>query len=48
MEIEVILGTPLKRAKAKGLSVPHLELIHSICSAANAQIMNQQSKKSQL
>ncbi|KAI8636047.1 2-dehydropantoate 2-reductase [Parasitella parasitica] len=48
MEIEVILGTPLRRAKAKGLSVPHLELIHSLCSATNAQIMNQQSKKSQL
>lgn len=48
MEIEVILGTPLRRAKAKGLSVPNLELIHSLCSATNALIMQQQSKKSQL
>ncbi|CAO0790985.1 unnamed protein product [Mucor circinelloides] len=48
MEIEVILGTPLRRAKAKGLSVPNLELIHSLCSATNAMIMHQQSKKSQL
>jgi 2-dehydropantoate 2-reductase len=47
MEVEVILGTPLKRAKAKGLHVPHLELIHSICSATNALSLAQ-SKKSQL
>jgi hypothetical protein len=39
MEIEVILGVPLKRAKAKGLSVPHLEFMHSLCSATNALIL---------
>ncbi|KAI7904223.1 2-dehydropantoate 2-reductase [Cokeromyces recurvatus] len=39
MEIEVILGVPLKRAKAKGLQVPNLELMHSLCSATNALIM---------
>ncbi|KAI8073449.1 2-dehydropantoate 2-reductase [Gilbertella persicaria] len=44
MEIEVILGTPLKRAKAKGLNVPFLESIHALCSAANAHIMNQNKK----
>jgi 2-dehydropantoate 2-reductase len=47
MEIEVILGVPLKRAKAKGLEVPHLDLIHSVCSATNASILNQ-NKKAQL
>jgi 2-dehydropantoate 2-reductase len=39
MEIEVILGVPLKRAKAKGLNVPHLEFMHSLCSATNALIL---------
>jgi 2-dehydropantoate 2-reductase len=36
MEVEVILGTPLKRAQAKGLKLPHLELTYSLCSATNA------------
>ncbi|KAI9265982.1 2-dehydropantoate 2-reductase [Sporodiniella umbellata] len=40
MEIEAILGAPLKRAKARGLSVPRLETVHSICSAANQHILN--------
>lgn len=40
MEVEVILGVPLKRAKAKGLNVPHLEFIYSICSATNALILS--------
>lgn len=44
MEIEVILGVPLKRAKAKGLEVPHLDLIHSLCSATNAHIVNQSKR----
>ena len=39
MEVEVILGTPLKRAKAKGLAVPHLETMHAILSAINAQMI---------
>ncbi|KAI8068935.1 2-dehydropantoate 2-reductase [Thamnidium elegans] len=47
MEVEVILGTPLKRAKAKGLKVPYLELIHSVCSASNSFALKQ-SKKAQL
>lgn len=46
MEVEVILGTPLREAKAKGLAVPHLELMHDICSAANAKTLL--DKKSQL
>ncbi|KAI8389504.1 2-dehydropantoate 2-reductase [Blakeslea trispora] len=41
MEVEVILGTPLKRAKAKGVQVPHLETMHSILSAINAQLIQQ-------
>ncbi|CAO3700803.1 unnamed protein product [Rhizopus stolonifer] len=45
MEIEVILGCPLKRAKAKGLSVPRLEMTHSICSAANQHILNGKAKR---
>ncbi|CAO3667441.1 unnamed protein product [Rhizopus stolonifer] len=44
MEIEVILGTALKRAKAKGLSVPQLEMLHSICSVANNHILSEVSK----
>ncbi|KAG2200086.1 hypothetical protein INT47_007731 [Mucor saturninus] len=36
MEVEVILGTPLKRGQAKGLALPHLELTYALCSAANA------------
>ncbi|KAI8972648.1 2-dehydropantoate 2-reductase [Pilobolus umbonatus] len=40
MEIEVILGTPLRRAKAKGLTVPSLELMYYLCSAMNSHIMN--------
>ncbi|ORX93067.1 2-dehydropantoate 2-reductase [Basidiobolus meristosporus CBS 931.73] len=44
MEVEAILGTPLKRAKAKGLDVPHLELTHSICSAVNALNLQQKSQ----
>lgn len=41
MEVEVILGTPLKRAKAKGLKVPFLDFIHSVCSATNALTLKQ-------
>ncbi|KAI9470535.1 MAG: 2-dehydropantoate 2-reductase [Benjaminiella poitrasii] len=40
MEVEVILGTPLKQAKQKGLQVPNLELMHSLCSATNALIIS--------
>jgi 2-dehydropantoate 2-reductase len=40
MEIEAILGNALKRAKARGLSVPQLEMVYSICSAANQHIIN--------
>lgn len=47
MEVEVILGTPLRRAQAKGLKLPHLELTYSICSAANASSAIR-SKKSAL
>ncbi|ORZ25371.1 ketopantoate reductase PanE/ApbA-domain-containing protein [Absidia repens] len=46
MEVEVILGTPLREAKAKGLAVPYLEVMHDICSAANAKTLL--DKKSQL
>ncbi|RCH81650.1 hypothetical protein CU097_002872 [Rhizopus azygosporus] len=44
MEIAVILGTPLKRAKERGLSVPHLEMMYSICSATNQHIIHSMSK----
>lgn len=37
MEVEVILGAPLRRAKDKGMDVPYLELIYNLCSAANAR-----------
>ncbi|KAG1119223.1 hypothetical protein G6F40_001606 [Rhizopus arrhizus] len=40
MEIEAILGNALKRAKARGLNVPQLEMVYSICSAANQHIIN--------
>ncbi|KAG0178875.1 hypothetical protein DFQ28_006838 [Apophysomyces sp. BC1034] len=40
MEVEVILGTPLRRAKAKGLQVPHLETLHDLCSALNSRALN--------
>ncbi|CAO3630366.1 unnamed protein product [Cunninghamella blakesleeana] len=39
MEVTAILGAPLRYAKAKGLEVPHLELIHQLCSAANAKTL---------
>jgi 2-dehydropantoate 2-reductase len=48
MEIEVILGTPLKRAEAKGLKVPHLSLIYSICNATNAFNIEQSKKPGRL
>lgn len=48
MEIEVILGTPLRRAEAKGLKTPHLSLVHSICSATNAFLLEQSKKPSRL
>lgn len=44
MEIEVILGAPLKRAQARRLSVPQLDMMYSICSAANQHILNKISK----
>jgi 2-dehydropantoate 2-reductase len=40
MEIEVILGVPMKRAQAKGVAVPHLETVYHVCSAANYRIIN--------
>jgi 2-dehydropantoate 2-reductase len=36
MEVEVILGNPLRLAQKNGVSVPYLESIYSICSAINA------------
>ncbi|KAG2223152.1 hypothetical protein INT45_005708, partial [Circinella minor] len=33
MEISVILGTPLRRAKAKGMEVPNLEMMYNILMA---------------
>jgi len=36
MEIEVILGNPLRRAKENGVEVPYLESLYAICSAINA------------
>ncbi|KAI9289191.1 2-dehydropantoate 2-reductase [Umbelopsis sp. AD052] len=36
MEVEVIVGNPLRLAQKNGVSVPYLESIYSICSAINA------------
>ncbi|KAI8148659.1 2-dehydropantoate 2-reductase [Fennellomyces sp. T-0311] len=38
MEISVILGTPLRRAKAKGMSVPNLEMMHDLLMAIQSSI----------
>ncbi|KAI8370341.1 2-dehydropantoate 2-reductase [Radiomyces spectabilis] len=46
MEVEVILGTAVRRAKEKGVDIPHLETIYNMASAINAHTM--ESKKSQL
>ncbi|KAI7868795.1 2-dehydropantoate 2-reductase [Spinellus fusiger] len=43
MEVEAILGVPLRRAKEAGLQVPRLELLYSICSAINKLIINKKS-----
>ncbi|KAI9033942.1 ketopantoate reductase PanE/ApbA-domain-containing protein [Phycomyces nitens] len=44
MEVEVILGTPLRRAALKGLSVPHLEMMHDLCSAINSHNMYEKAQ----
>lgn len=41
VEVEVILGTHLRSVKAKGLKVPHLQHIYSLCSAIKVFLMNQ-------
>jgi 2-dehydropantoate 2-reductase len=41
LEVEVILGNPLRLAQKNGISVPYLESLYSICSAINA---NKQGK----
>jgi 2-dehydropantoate 2-reductase len=41
MEVEVILGNPLRLAQKNGVNVPYLESLYSICSAINA---NKQGK----
>ncbi|GAB5589821.1 hypothetical protein Unana1_04721 [Umbelopsis nana] len=35
METEVILGNAVRRAKAKGVSVPYLETMYALCSTIN-------------
>ncbi|KAI8889188.1 2-dehydropantoate 2-reductase [Backusella circina FSU 941] len=40
MEISHILGVPLKRAKAMGLDVPHLESVFNIANMINARLIN--------
>ncbi|ORX58118.1 2-dehydropantoate 2-reductase [Hesseltinella vesiculosa] len=42
MEVEVILGTALRRAKEKGVAVPYLETAYDLCTALNA--LNLRSK----
>lgn len=37
METEVIFGNAVRRAKAKGVSVPYLETMYTICSTVNAK-----------
>jgi 2-dehydropantoate 2-reductase len=37
MEREVIFGNAVRRAKAKGVSVPYLETMYTICSTVNAK-----------
>ncbi|KAL0095972.1 2-dehydropantoate 2-reductase [Phycomyces blakesleeanus] len=44
MEVEVILGTPLRRAISKGLNVPHLEMMHDLCSAINSHTMHEKAQ----
>ena len=38
MEVGVILGTPLRRAKAKGMKVPNLEMMHDMLMAIQKTI----------
>ncbi|KAM3580302.1 hypothetical protein VKS41_007539 [Umbelopsis sp. WA50703] len=35
MEVEVILGNPVRRAEANNVSVPYLDSIYAVCSAIN-------------
>ncbi|KAI9271327.1 2-dehydropantoate 2-reductase [Sporodiniella umbellata] len=44
MEIEALLGAPLKRAKAKKLAVPYLEKIYTECYTINQQIIKSTPK----
>ncbi|KAJ2959726.1 hypothetical protein NQZ79_g4825 [Umbelopsis isabellina] len=37
MEVEVILGTALRRAKQKNVNVPYLETMYAVCSALNSK-----------
>lgn len=41
MEVGVILGTPLKRARALGVQVPKLEMVHNLCYSMNTHTINQ-------
>ncbi|CDH51152.1 2-dehydropantoate 2-reductase [Lichtheimia corymbifera JMRC:FSU:9682] len=41
MEVGVILGSPLKRAKALGVKVPKLEMVHNLCYSMNVHTLNQ-------
>ncbi|KAI9319085.1 2-dehydropantoate 2-reductase [Dichotomocladium elegans] len=45
MEVEAILGTPLRRAKALGVKVPNLEMIYNLCSSANAHTLNMRARE---
>lgn len=35
MEVEVILGNAYREAKAKGVAVPYMETIYTLCNAVN-------------
>lgn len=41
MEVEVILGTPVKKARELGMSVPVLETLHTVLTAINGRLLPQ-------
>ncbi|RUS24847.1 ketopantoate reductase PanE/ApbA C terminal-domain-containing protein [Jimgerdemannia flammicorona] len=46
MEIEVILGNPWREAKAKGVEVPYLETLYTLCSAVNQREKRARERRS--
>jgi len=44
METEVIFGNPVRRAKDKGVSVPYLETMYTLCATINAKKQGKELK----